>query len=207
MPYYPPTVNDAEAYAFAMDVAGRCEPLSAAAQRRRRAVHSAGRAQLLRSAAALPLDAMDGSARHLPVAVLTCTELQWLGSSTISPSWLPARLPSLSPALPLGRRVVGDAAAVGETEATMAGEDFSFITRAVPSCFLFLGTRNESVGAGACVRAWGMHGSGSSLPTPCLQRVINACRVARTDVLCPHAPCRSAPAVLQCMACTRPGSP
>lgn len=32
----------------------------------------------------------------------------------------------------------------------MAGEDFAFIGRAVPACFLFLGTRNESVGAGAC---------------------------------------------------------
>jgi IAA-amino acid hydrolase len=29
----------------------------------------------------------------------------------------------------------------------MAGEDFSFIARAVPACFLFLGTRNESIGA------------------------------------------------------------
>ncbi len=34
----------------------------------------------------------------------------------------------------------------------MAGEDFAFIGRAVPACFLFLGTRNESVGAGA---QWG----------------------------------------------------
>ncbi len=25
MPYYPPTVNDPEAYKFAMEVAGRCE--------------------------------------------------------------------------------------------------------------------------------------------------------------------------------------
>jgi metal-dependent amidase/aminoacylase/carboxypeptidase family protein len=40
---------------------------------------------------------------------------------------------------------------VGNTEATMAGEDFSFIARTVPSCFIFLGTRNESIGAGmAC---------------------------------------------------------
>lgn len=36
---------------------------------------------------------------------------------------------------------------MGQTEATMAGEDFSFIARAVPACFLFLGTRNESIGA------------------------------------------------------------
>lgn len=42
----------------------------------------------------------------------------------------------------------GGIARVGETEATMAGEDFSFIARIVPSCFTFLGTRNESLGAG-----------------------------------------------------------
>ncbi|KAI3426500.1 hypothetical protein D9Q98_008865 [Chlorella vulgaris] len=41
----------------------------------------------------------------------------------------------------------GGIARVGETEATMAGEDFSFIARIVPSCFTFLGTRNESLGA------------------------------------------------------------
>ena len=30
-----------------------------------------------------------------------------------------------------------------------AGEDFSFIGRAVPSCFIFLGIRNETAGSGA----------------------------------------------------------
>ena len=38
---------------------------------------------------------------------------------------------------------------VQETEATMAGEDFAFIARAVPSCFIFLGIRNETLGSGA----------------------------------------------------------
>eukprot|EP00882_Tetradesmus_deserticola_P016803 GHRQ01017967.1.p1 GENE.GHRQ01017967.1~~GHRQ01017967.1.p1 ORF type:complete len:233 (+),score=107.26 GHRQ01017967.1:53-700(+) len=34
-----------------------------------------------------------------------------------------------------------------ETEPIMPGEDFSFFTRAVPSAFMFLGIRNESVGS------------------------------------------------------------
>ena len=44
---------------------------------------------------------------------------------------------------------------VGETQATMAGEDFSFIARAVPSCFLFLGIRNETLGSGGWPGMWG----------------------------------------------------
>ena len=35
----------------------------------------------------------------------------------------------------------------GDTEATMAGEDFSFITQKVPSAFIFLGIRNETAGS------------------------------------------------------------
>ncbi|PSC67739.1 IAA-amino acid hydrolase ILR1-like 3 [Micractinium conductrix] len=66
MPYYPPTVNDGEAYKFAMDVAGSLRD---------------------------------------------------------------------------------DPGLVTETEASMAGEDFSFIGRAVPSCFIFLGIRNETAGS------------------------------------------------------------
>ena len=44
---------------------------------------------------------------------------------------------------------------VQETEATMAGEDFAFIARAVPSCFIFLGIRNETLGSGVSVSAGG----------------------------------------------------
>ncbi|GAB4817525.1 hypothetical protein N2152v2_004571 [Parachlorella kessleri] len=66
LPYYPPTVNDAEAYRFAADVA---------------------------------------------------------------------------------TRLVGDPGRVFEAEPSMAGEDFSFIARAVPASFIFLGTRNETLGA------------------------------------------------------------
>ena len=47
---------------------------------------------------------------------------------------------------------------VGETQATMVGEDFSFIARAVPSCFLFLGIRNETLGSGGGA---GVRGGGS----------------------------------------------
>jgi hypothetical protein len=34
-----------------------------------------------------------------------------------------------------------------ETEPIMPGEDFSFFTRAVPSTFMFLGIKNETVGS------------------------------------------------------------
>uniref|UniRef100_A0A1D2A0P9 Peptidase M20 dimerisation domain-containing protein n=1 Tax=Auxenochlorella protothecoides TaxID=3075 RepID=A0A1D2A0P9_AUXPR len=39
------------------------------------------------------------------------------------------------------------AGAVGEYEGTMAAEDFSFIARAVPATFMFLGIRNETLGS------------------------------------------------------------
>ena len=39
-----------------------------------------------------------------------------------------------------------------EAEPTMAGEDFAFMAMKVPSCFAFLGTRNELVGA-----VYGLH--------------------------------------------------
>ena len=35
----------------------------------------------------------------------------------------------------------------GDTEATMAGEDFAFIAQKVPSAFIFLGIRNETAGS------------------------------------------------------------
>ena len=35
----------------------------------------------------------------------------------------------------------------GDTEATMAGEDFAFIAQEVPSAFIFLGIRNETAGS------------------------------------------------------------
>lgn len=44
------------------------------------------------------------------------------------------------------RRLVGDPERVFEAEPSMAGEDFAFIARAVPASFLFLGTRNETLG-------------------------------------------------------------
>lgn len=40
-------------------------------------------------------------------------------------------------------RLFGEGAAV-EVEPTMGAEDFSFITKAVPSCMVFLGLRNET---------------------------------------------------------------
>ena len=60
-------------------------------------------------------------------------------------------LPAPAPA-PCPCRMVEEPGLVGETQATMAGEDFSFIGRAVPSCFLFLGIRNETLGSGG---GWG----------------------------------------------------
>lgn len=50
-------------------------------------------------------------------------------------------------AMDVARTVVPNPSAVGEVEATMAGEDFAFIAQAVPSCFLFLGIRNETAGS------------------------------------------------------------
>eukprot|EP00887_Chlorella_sp_A99_P007465 scaffold2.g7465.t1 len=47
----------------------------------------------------------------------------------------------------VAKRLLGDPARVAEAEPSMAGEDFSFIARAVPSAFIFLGIRNESAGA------------------------------------------------------------
>lgn len=43
-------------------------------------------------------------------------------------------------------RLVGSDDLVQEAEPTMAGEDFSFMGRRVPSTFIFLGTRNETAG-------------------------------------------------------------
>lgn len=53
---------------------------------------------------------------------------------------------ALLPALPLGR-LLGDPSRVADAEPSMAGEDFSFIARAVPSALIFLGIRNETAGA------------------------------------------------------------
>ena len=43
--------------------------------------------------------------------------------------------------------VLGDTHVITDYEPTMAGEDFAFIARAVPSAFAFLGIRNEKVGS------------------------------------------------------------
>lgn len=43
-------------------------------------------------------------------------------------------------------RLFGDGT-VQEIEPTMGAEDFSFITRAVPSCMVFLGMHNETAGS------------------------------------------------------------
>ncbi len=43
-------------------------------------------------------------------------------------------------------RLVDDPDLVFEAEASMAGEDFAFIAQAVPASFIFLGTRNETIG-------------------------------------------------------------
>ena len=43
--------------------------------------------------------------------------------------------------------LLGNENIVPDVEPTMAGEDFSFIARAVPSAFAFLGIRNETVGS------------------------------------------------------------
>ncbi len=43
-------------------------------------------------------------------------------------------------------RLFGEGVA-GEVDPTMGGEDFSFITRKVPSCMVFLGLHNESAGS------------------------------------------------------------
>jgi len=43
--------------------------------------------------------------------------------------------------------ILGEDSVVRDVEATMAGEDFAFIARAVPAAFAFLGIRNESAGA------------------------------------------------------------
>lgn len=44
-------------------------------------------------------------------------------------------------------RLLGDGDLVFEAEPSMAAEDFSFIAKAVPASFIFLGTRNETLGA------------------------------------------------------------
>ncbi|KAI7846414.1 hypothetical protein COHA_000124 [Chlorella ohadii] len=76
---------------------------------------------------------------------------------TAEVDWMEERMPYYPPtvndpeaykfAIDVASRLLPDASQAGETEGTMAGEDFAFIGRAVPACFLFLGTRNESVGA------------------------------------------------------------
>ena len=45
--------------------------------------------------------------------------------------------------------MIGDSSRVQEAVPTLAGEDFSFYTHAagVPSCFTFLGIRNEKLGS------------------------------------------------------------
>lgn len=50
-------------------------------------------------------------------------------------------------AMDVAARLVPDPSSVALAEASMAGEDFSFIGRAVPSCFIFLGIRNETAGS------------------------------------------------------------
>ncbi|KAL4518375.1 hypothetical protein Ndes2526B_g01216 [Nannochloris sp. 'desiccata'] len=42
--------------------------------------------------------------------------------------------------------VLGDTHVITDVEPTMAGEDFAFIARAVPSAFAFLGIRNDTIG-------------------------------------------------------------
>jgi metal-dependent amidase/aminoacylase/carboxypeptidase family protein len=44
-------------------------------------------------------------------------------------------------------QLLGTDAVVRDVEATMAGEDFAFFTRKVPSAFAFLGIRNETLGS------------------------------------------------------------
>ena len=104
LPLYPPVLNDAGAFAFAMDVATRCVEV------RQMGGNPAGTGQ--RHGAPF------APCKHTALARLHC------------------------------RRLVGEGdGRVGETEATMAAEDFAFIARAVPSCLLFLGIRNETAGA------------------------------------------------------------
>ena len=93
----------------------------------------------------------------------------------------------------------GGMASVGPTEATMAGEDFSFIARAVPSCFIFLGTRNETMGAGA-LTAQHAAGVGKGLLSALLG---GANQPPQHTHLLPLQLLRLG---VQCMACTRRAS-
>ncbi|KAL4436591.1 hypothetical protein ABPG75_003730 [Micractinium tetrahymenae] len=76
---------------------------------------------------------------------------------TVEVDWMQDKLPYYPPtqndphaykfAMDVASRLVPSPAQVAEAEASMAGEDFSFIGRAVPSAFIFLGIRNETLGS------------------------------------------------------------
>ncbi|KAL4444571.1 hypothetical protein ABPG77_002388 [Micractinium sp. CCAP 211/92] len=76
---------------------------------------------------------------------------------TVEVDWMEDRHPYYPPtrndpeaykfAMDVASRLVPNPAQVTETEGTMAGEDFAFIGRAVPSAFIFLGIRNDTAGS------------------------------------------------------------
>ena len=60
--------------------------------------------------------------------------------------------------------VFGSEQVIRDVEPTMAGEDFAFIARAVPSAFAFLGIRNESAGSTHGLHTAQFHIDESALP-------------------------------------------
>ena len=184
MPYYPPTVNDAEAHEFAMEVARGWVALACfgVAQSRNSCLSLQWRLWVGGWVGCLPAFAWSRSRpatrAHPPRRPVEPSTLAPVRSRPPTHQLHPPTLPPTHPPTPPNHpsRLFPAPGRVADTEATMAGEDFAFIARAVPSCFVFLvgawagGVRAlvlcppggcACMGACMCICVWGggcLHG-------------------------------------------------
>lgn len=163
MPYYPPTVNDAETYKFAADVATRCccwVGLLGLLGLRGPGIVLFW--PLLRFAAAASAGLVLGGATTGatgPLGPVGRAQYELLGIAALqsghgalgAQQWLSPPMRRMQSGWTMGKlallecRLLGEPSVL-EAEPSMAGEDFAFLAKAAPGAFMFLGTRNEELG-------------------------------------------------------------